>query len=174
MKDRDLDAEFERIVAGWDAEAPDPQSADPDVPEATSEPVAPAPSDQPTPPVPGRFKEAGLNLPIAPDTGHVWRGSEPPAEDIDDLLADGQSDDEGHFEPPMVTDLPTAEEDPMYWAIVGGLAGGTLLLLYVLFFDRGGSPWWPVTAVAMIVVGFVLLVLRGGTERNPFDDGTRL
>jgi hypothetical protein len=26
----------------------------------------------------------------------------------------------------------------------------------------------------MVVVGFVLLVLRGGTERDPFDDGTRV
>ena len=55
-----------------------------------------------------------------------------------------------------------------------GPGGGTLLLLYVLFFDRGGSGWWIVTAIAMIVVGFVLLVLRGGTERDPFDDGTRV
>jgi len=174
VKDRDLDAEFERIVAGWDAEAPDPQAPSPEVPDATSRPAPPTSSDAPSPPAPGRFKETGLNLPIAPDTGHVWRGAEPPAEDIDELLEAAGSDDQEHFVPPTVTDLPTAEEDPMYWAIVGGLAGGTLLLLYVLFFDRGGSPWWPITAVAMIVVGFVLLVLRGGTERNPFDDGTRV
>jgi hypothetical protein len=62
----------------------------------------------------------------------------------------------------------------MFWAIVGSLAGGPLLLLYVLFFDRDGSGWWVVTALTMVVVGFVLLVLRGGTERDPFDDGTRL
>ena len=54
------------------------------------------------------------------------------------------------------------------------LGGGPLLLFYVLFFDRGGSGWWIVTAITMIVVGFVLLVLRGGTERDPFDDGTRV
>lgn len=83
-------------------------------------------------------------------------------------------DEDDHFTPPTEMDLPTAEEDPMFWAIVGGLGGGTLLLLYVLFFDRGGSGWWIVTAIAMIVVGFVLLVLRGGTERDPFDDGTRV
>ena len=34
----------------------------------------------------------------------------------------------------------------MFWAIVGGLGGGPLLLLYVLFFDRDGSGWWVVTA----------------------------
>ena len=82
--------------------------------------------------------------------------------------------DDDHFVPPSEIDLPSAETDPMFWAIVGGLVGGPLLLLYVLFFDRDGSGWWVVTALTMIVVGFVLLVLRGGTERDPFDDGTRV
>ncbi|GAA6525746.1 hypothetical protein [Intrasporangium sp. DVR] len=204
MNDRDLEAEFERIVAGWDSEAPDPQgpttrSSDPAIPDTSapstsseqpadpSAPATPSPPSPPSPPMPGGpIKDAGLNLPIAPTTAHVWRGSEPLHDDVDDLLesvgagADGASDDsladgdEDHFTPPTEMDLPTAEEDPMFWAIVGGLGGGTLLLLYVLFFDRGGSAWWIITAITMIVVGFVLLVLRGGTERDPFDDGTRV
>ncbi|ADU48481.1 hypothetical protein [Intrasporangium calvum] len=180
MKDRDLEAEFERIVAGWETEAPDPQGSSvppspPPDPSAGAESApgeASGPAGTPTP-AEGRFKDTGLNLPIAPATGHVWRGSEPPREDVDELLDAGAVDDD-HFVPPTETDLPTAEEDPMFWAIVGGLGGGTLLLLYILFFDRGGSGWWIVTAVTMIVVGFVLLVLRGGTERDPFDDGTRV
>ncbi|MDC5696727.1 hypothetical protein OO014_05615 [Intrasporangium calvum] len=185
MNDRDLEAEFERIVAGWDTEAPDPQeSAAPpsaSVPDPTPAPEEPADPATGTASSPegqggtstGGFKDAGLNLPIAPTAGHVWRASEPTRDDVDELLEAGETD-EDHFTPPTEMDLPTAEEDPMFWAIVGGLGGGTLLLLYVLFFDRGGSGWWIVTAISMIVVGFVLLVLRGGTERDPFDDGTRV
>ncbi len=245
MNDRDLDAEFERIVAGWDTEAPDPQprrgaatdgssdtggdeAASPQAPQP-SDPTAPAeaadalgtaptatpsptaspspsspPSDagrpapearrgdapdpgatasgavgptaprtpQPEPPAPGG--DGGLGLPIAPGAGHVWRGHQPPGDDdaVLDLVDDDRQGE--HFVPPTETDLPTAEDDPMFWAIVGGLVGGPLLLLWVVIFDRGGSGWWLVTSLTMIVIGFVLLVLRGGTERDPFDDGTRL
>lgn len=229
MSDRDLDAEFARIIAGWDDEAPEPQRRD--APASTDQVVQPAaeqvadpapPSvsptaadtvdtadtadvadaaDQPGPtsapdasPSPVERPQAGrgtdpaappqqpgagastpsgssglLELPIAPTTSHEWRG---PTSRRDD--ADAASDGDDHFVPPSEIDLPSAETDPMFWAIVGGLAGGPLLLLYVLFFDRDGSGWWVVTALTMVVVGFVLLVLRGGTERDPFDDGTRL
>ena len=210
MADRDLDAEFERIIAGWDDEAPDPQRSEPSGPRestATSEPgpdapsgdapldaladgadaagaavavepsPAPAPAEtQPseTPDAPPAAGGTGhLELPIAPTTSHAWRGSTPRRDDADDLLEEVDPDDD-HFVPPSEIDLPSAETDPMFWAIVGGLVGGPLLLLYVLFFDRDGSGWWVVTALAMVVVGFVLLVLRGGTERDPFDDGTRV
>ena len=115
----------------------------------------------------------GLTLSIAPTTPHVWRGSAAPAEDVDAVLEESEPDDE-HFEPPSLTDLPNAEDDPMFWAIVVGLGGGPLLLVYLLIFDRDGSGWWVATALAMTVVGFVLLVLRGGNERDPFDDGTRV
>jgi len=190
VNDRDLDAEFERIVAGWDSEAPDPQQSGSPSSTPSSMPTS-TPTSTPTsaeatpdeadpdpvagPPAGRGFKDAGLNLPIAPTTAHVWRGSEPADEDVDELLeSTGADDADDHFTPPTEMDLPTAEEDPMFWAIVGGLGGGTILLLYVLFFDRGGSGWWIVTAIAMIVVGFVLLVMRGGTERDPFDDGPRV
>ena len=109
----------------------------------------------------------------------MWRASTPSdaVEDVDDLLEEGaaaRGEPGDHFVPPSDIDLPSAEADPMFWAIVGGLVGGPLLLLYLLFFDRDGSGWWVVMALAMVVVGFVLLVLRGGTERDPFDDGTRV
>ena len=222
MSERDLDAEFARIIAGWDDEAPDPQArpvrddalalgadtgptavsdavsdAFSDDAEATSEAVsehtsepasdvapdaapdvAPAawrgpelpPADSPSPPVAPPAGTSVLGLPVAPN---VWRGSPPQRDDVDDLLEAVDPDDD-HFVPPSEIDLPSAETDPMFWAIVGGLVGGPLVLLYVLFFDREGSGWWVVTGLAMIVVGFVLLVLRGGTERDPFDDGTRV
>ncbi|MEW1953293.1 hypothetical protein [Terrabacter sp. NPDC080008] len=212
MSDRDLDAEFARIIAGWDDEAPDPQlrrpSTDDVLPEADapgdpagsvgpaesgspaadSEPRGPGGTDRPTAQgaaVTETSAAAGpsassalpapsgqLDLPIAPTTAHVWRGSTAGGDAGEE--ADGGVDDDEHFIPPSEIDLPSAENDPMFWAIVVGLAGGPLLLLYLLFFDRDGSGWWVVTGVAMVVVGFVLLVLRGGTERDPFDDGTRI
>jgi hypothetical protein len=222
VNDPDLDAEFARIIAGWDSEAPDPSPASASEPasvadpaddtltgtaadaspadgaEPTVDPVTAAPSEprdpQPEHPEldeqglehpgtspaertdgtgPATLDRGLLGLPIAPTTAHVWRGAEPPREDVDDLL-DSVDSTEDHFVPPTHPDLPTAEDDPMFWAIVVGLAGGPLLLLYVLLFDREGSGWWVVTAITMIVVGFVLLVLRGGTERDPTDDGTRV
>jgi hypothetical protein len=222
VNDRDLDAEFQRIVAGWDDEAPDraegpathragmPSGGDPapagdalatdddaptDAPKATGINPAPTPSVpsgpaatgaaagpvDPAGPAPTDVAHGGgLGLPIASTTSHVWRASTPgdAVDDVDALLDEasaargGEPDD--HFVPPSEIDLPSAESDPMFWAIVGGLVGGPLLLLYLLFFDRDGSGWWVVTAVAMLVVGFVLLVLRGGSERDPFDDGTRV
>jgi hypothetical protein len=136
--------------------------------DPVTEPLAdprPDPAADPT--------STGLTLSIAPTTPHVWRGSPTRDDDVDAVLEESDPDDE-HFEPPTLTDLPNAEDDPMFWAIVVGLGGGPLLLLYLLIFDREGSGWWVATALAMTVVGFVLLVLRGGNERDPFDDGTRI
>jgi hypothetical protein len=103
----------------------------------------------------------------------VWRGGTGSEDHLDAVSEPAGLGDDDHFVPPEV-ELPTAEEDPMYWATFACLAGGPLLLLYVLIFDRDGSGWWIVTALTMTVVGFVMLVLRGGTERDPFDDGTRV
>lgn len=217
MNNRDLDAEFERIIAGWDTEAVEPvpgtarrgadevdaasrtdladpdQSTQPDEPrdadkqhDEYAEHREPQPDNEPkTEHEPGAdgagpdstpvSDPTGNTLPIGPGAASVWRGPSPSG-GTDDAVPDraASDDHDAHFVPPIQTDLPTAEEDPMFWAIVVGLAGGPLLLLYALFFDRGGSPWWVVTALTMIVGGFVLLVLRGGMERDPSDDGTRI
>jgi hypothetical protein len=221
VNDRDLDAEFQRIVAGWDDEAPDPladrtdradrmppggdpaPAADaltsdegtsggsaktggvnpaplgPAASAAPSDPAAPAAPAAPA--TPTDVAHGGeLGLPIASTTSHVWRASTPSdaVDDVDALLDEASAargdEPDDHFVPPSDIELPSAETDPMFWAIVGGLVGGPLLLFYLLFFDRDGSGWWVVTAIAMVVVGFVLLVLRGGNERDPFDDGTRV
>jgi hypothetical protein len=178
VNDPELDAEFERIISGWDEDIPDPHpqanpsrgDAGPDgVVPADHAPTAPSQEEGP-PPVDAA---AGMTLSIAPTTSHVWRAVPPPADDVDEVLDEADPDD-AHFEPPTITDLPNAEDDPMYWAIVVGLGGGPLLLFYLLIFDRDGSGWWVTLALAMTVVGFVLLVLRGGGERDPFDDGTRV
>lgn len=191
--DADPDAEFKRIIAGWDAVAPDPeprQRRDPALDlgqDARRDPTgdsAPGPGpDQPGSAPAQNAPEGltpgpveGLGLPIAPGAGHVWRSAPRPHDDDEVVLAalHGDDPDGDHFIPPTETDLPSAEDDPMYWAIVVGLAGGPLLMLYIVLFDRNGSGWWVVTSLTMIVVGFVLLVLRGGTERDPSDDGTRV
>ncbi len=199
MNDHELDAEFERIVAGWDETAEDPRRVDGESAEGDSDLMGrrdgsgdlengsdPGHSPGPgaavagipdtevssTPAAPSLPKPGeALNLPISPTTPHVWRGGTAREDDPDAAIE--QPDDDDHFVPPDV-ELPSAEEDPMYWATFACLAGGPLLLLYVLIFDRGGSGWWIVTALTMTVVGFVMLVLRGGTERDPFDDGTRV
>jgi hypothetical protein len=179
VNDRELDAEFERIISGWDEDIPDPHpQVDPPRGDAGSDanptdtaPAAPT-QEEGSPPGPDAAS-GGMTLSIAPTTSHVWRAVPAPADDVDEVLDEADPDD-AHFEPPAITDLPKAEDDPMYWAIVVGLGGGPLLLFYLLIFDREGSGWWVVLALAMTVVGFVLLVLRGGTERDPFDDGTRV
>ncbi|MEO7751960.1 MAG: hypothetical protein ABIS35_00960 [Terracoccus sp.] len=217
MNERDLDAEFARIVAGWDDTAADPTAPTAHASDPTASPagheggdgtraadaaaeVVPDPATEggtdtadttgagsegpgrPTGTAPAGPAPSGLlGVPIAPTTAHVWRGSPGRRDDAEAVIArapstddDWSGADDDHFVPPSNPDLPTAEDDPMFWAIVVGLGGGPLLLLYLLFFDREGSSWWVVTAVGMTVVGFVLMVLRGGTERDPTDDGTRV
>jgi hypothetical protein len=183
VNDRELDAEFERIIAGWDEETtdPEPQLVPTEPDDGPTAVAVDGPTDvEPTPPKTNDPASdaagdaaTGLTLSIAPTTPHVWRAAPTPADDVDAVLEETDPDD-GHFEPPTLTELPKAEDDPMFWAIVGGLGGGPLLLLYLLIFDRDGSGWWVATALTMTVVGFVLLVLRGGNDRDPFDDGTRI
>jgi hypothetical protein len=191
VNDRDLDAEFERIIARWDEQAADPQSVDPQavdqqVDRQAADPQAgetvPAEGEVPTgvepPPSDPPASTTGLSLSIAPLTPHAWRAWPSTPEDPEAVLGGGGVEggeiEDDHFEPPTLTDLPNAEDDPMFWAIVVGLGGGPLLLFYLLIFDRDGSGWWVATALAMTVVGFVMLVLRGGNDRDPSDDGTRV
>jgi hypothetical protein len=201
MNDHELDAEFERIVAGWDETAIEPRRADGETSQGDSDITPfgggaddresgadpdragrdaapnglpdPAATGSPTPPSLPKPGGDALNLPISPTAQHVWRGGTASDDHPDAVFEQAGLGDDDHFVPPEV-ELPTAEEDPMYWATFACLAGGPLLLLYVLIFDRDGSGWWIVTALTMTVVGFVMLVLRGGTERDPFDDGTRV
>lgn len=176
MNDRDLDAEFERIIARWDEQAADPQAADPQAGEATVPVEQEAQAGAEPPPSDPPPSTTGLSLSIAPLTPHAWRAwpSTPDDPDAGAGQVEGGEPEDDHFEPPNITDLPNAEDDPMFWAIVVGLGGGPLLLFYLLIFDRDGSGWWVATALAMTVVGFVMLVLRGGNERDPSDDGTRV
>jgi len=81
-------------------------------------------------------------------------------------------DEEEHFEPRAVTPLPVG--DLQFWAILVGMIGGPLLLVYLVFFNRSLSSYWTLTAIAMSVGGFALLVSRLPGNEGDDDDGARL
>ena len=101
-----------------------------------------------------------LSDPQAVPAPQVWR-----AHEVDDEY-------EEHFEPPPVTPLPAG--DLQFWAIIAGMGGGPLLLLYLVFFNREASSYWMLTAIAMSVGGFALLVSRMPGHHEDDDDGARL
>lgn len=98
--------------------------------------------------------------PPAVPTPQVWRAHEVVGED------------EEHFEPLPVSPLPVG--DLQFWAIIAGMVGGPLLLVYLVFFNRDASSYWTLTAIAMSVGGFILLISRLPREHEDDDDGARL
>lgn len=81
-------------------------------------------------------------------------------------------EEEEHFEPPPVSPLPVG--DLQFWAILAGMIGGPLLLVYLVFFNRNLSHYWTLISIAMSVGGFVLLVSRLPGQEGDDDDGARL
>jgi hypothetical protein len=159
--------------------AADQSPADPSA-ETTSEPTDLAPGDRPQPPT-GQWRinpppwlparsEPQADPPTGPHTDphtgpqavpapQSWRGHE-----VDD--------DEDHFEPPPVSPLPAG--DLQFWAIIVGMCGGPLLLLYLVLFNRDASSYWILIAITMSVGGFALLVSRIPGHHGDDDDGARL
>lgn len=174
MDERDVDAEFEAIIAGWDAtpSVPDdhPEHVDPADPAppalGTADPAVNPPWTDPTRP------------PALPGEGG-WR-VHPPLLDNDAQNAEPAAEsaaepEEEHFVPQPVT-LPP-QEDLHFWGIVVGLAGGPLLLMWLIIVGGGVyASWWLLLAVSLTVGGFTLLVLRQPARRDPddHDDGARL
>ena len=155
--ERDLDKEFEALIAGWDATAP---------------------IEDPPPPPPPPSGPAHAEPPAAgpPPGVNIWRGptSWVPPEDSG-AAADANrepDEEEDEFRPEPVV-LPP-QEDLHFWGIVVGLVGGGLLLLYVALTGASTSSWWFLGAVGLFVGGFALLILRQPRERDTTDDGTRL
>ena len=141
----DDDAIFADIVAHLDDEVAEPEQP----PGSTDRsPVNPPP----VLPAPGQ--------PRADPTPQAWR-----AHEVDD-------DYEEHFEPPPVAPLPVG--DLQFWAIIAGMGGGPLLLLYLVLFNRDAGSHWMLTAIAMSIGGFVLLVSRLPRHHEDDDDGARL
>ncbi|MDQ1538508.1 MAG: hypothetical protein QOE58_2901 [Actinomycetota bacterium] len=164
--------------AATDIEAPDqpPEAAPSEAAEetawaasgATAEPTQVPPADEPHDsqddpdelfinqlPQPSTQAEAENT----PDP-QVWRANE---------VVD---EPEEHFEPPPTTPLPPG--DLQFWAIIAGMSGGPLLLLYLVFFNREASGYWILAAIAMSVGGFALLVSRMPGHQDDDDDGARL
>ncbi len=143
----DHDAVFADIVAHLDEEAAEPSRT------AAPWSEGDATEDEPA-------QEAAAEHPPDEDRPQVWR-----AHDVDD-------DYEEHFEPPAVAPLPVG--DLQFWAIIAGMGGGPLLLLYLVLFNREAGSLWILAAIAMSVGGFALLVARLPGNQEDDDDGARL
>ena len=190
MNDRDIDAEFDAIVARWDeaTDAP-PESPSPAAPTSPAappvappkprtvqditsayaalsrrEPDAPAPVGEPTPASDGPVaRDAGSGDATSRDGGSV-EGEEPEAWRAGPSI----DDEDDHFEPPAVQ-LPPGE-DIGYWGALLGLVGGPLLLLWVVVSEPFYGGWWTLGAILLFFGGFGLLVMRQPKDRDPFDD----
>jgi hypothetical protein len=131
----------------------------------TSEPADLSPGDRPRAdpnqwpinPPPWQPSQGDPQAVAAPQP---WRGHE----------ADDEYEE--HFEPPPVMPLPAG--DLAFWAIIAGMSGGPLLLLYLVFFNPDASSYWILGAIAMSVGGFALLVSRMPGHHEDDDDGARL
>jgi hypothetical protein len=135
------------------------------LPPSANPPSANPPADSPRA-TPGRWSIDPPSEPPAP--------IEPPADPAPQVWRAGEVDDEyeEHFEPAPVTPLPAG--DLQFWAIIAGMTGGPLLLLYLVFFNRNASNYWILVAIAMSVGGFALLVSRMPGQSDDDDDGARL
>jgi hypothetical protein len=182
MSERDIDAEFDAIIAHWDddAAAParphtvqditaayaalsrpetDPEPAVETDPEPAAEtvvgddPAVPA-SRPPAPPPPA---EPAAAAPPDASAGAHWRAGP---------RVDAEDDD--HFEPAPVQ-LPPGE-DLGYWGAIVGLVGGPLLMVWVALTGPFYRGWWILGSIVLFLGGFALLVLRQPRDRDPWDD----
>lgn len=190
MNDRDIDAEFDAIVARWDeaTDAP-PESPSPAAPTPPVTPPAPPPKPrtvqditsayaalsrrEPDAPAPVGEPTAGSDGPVAGDVGSgdvTSRESDAGEGEGPEAWRAGPSidDEDDHFEPPAVQ-LPPGE-DIGYWGALLGLVGGPLLLLWVVVSEPFYGGWWTLGAILMFFGGFGLLVMRQPKDRDPFDD----
>ncbi|MEO7267980.1 MAG: hypothetical protein ABIW49_02110 [Knoellia sp.] len=172
MSERDIDAEFDAIVARWDDDSPQlpkPRTVQ-DITTAYAalsrpEPTSPEPvaeNDEPTEPeaaAPEVEKfvdpEPLALAPTAPP--EVWR--EGPSID---------AEDDDHFEPGPVQ-LPPGE-DLGYWGAIAGLVGGPLLMIWIALTGPFHRGWWILGAIVLFLGGFALLVMRSPKLRDPHDD----
>ncbi|MEP7035378.1 MAG: hypothetical protein ABI662_01080 [Dermatophilaceae bacterium] len=166
----DQDAIFADIVAHLDGDdttsrqAVVPGAEDPSDPRETSDEATHETSDDD----PAGHGGSHLYLPVAlPEPGdpqdlptpQSWR-----AHEVHD-------EEEEHFEPQPVAPLPVG--DLQFWAIIAGMCGGPLLLLYIVLFNRDAGGLWIFAAIGMSIGGFALLVSRLPGNQDD-DDGARL
>ena len=128
--------------------------------EADSERPPEAPAEDNQRPISQSLVFPTLGHPQVIKPPQVWR-----AHEVDDEY-------EEHFEPPPIAPLPVG--DLQFWAILAGMGGGPLLLLYLAYFNRDASSYWTLGAIAISVGGFALLVSRLPGHHGDEDDGARL
>ena len=180
MNDRDIDAEFDAIVARWDeaTDAP-PESPSPAAPTPPAAPPVAPPKPRTVQDITSAYAALSRREPDAPaPVGEPTPGSDGPGTG-EPASADGEEpeawragpsidDEDDHFEPPAVQ-LPPGE-DIGYWGALLGLVGGPLLLLWVVLSEPFYAGWWTLGAILMFFGGFGLLVMRQPKDRDPFDD----
>ncbi|MGL4175234.1 MAG: hypothetical protein ACRCSN_04080 [Dermatophilaceae bacterium] len=175
MDERDIDARFASIVAGWEKDRPatDQGSDDDTAPHDTAPPdTAPqhrSSGDDEDGAAAERGAATAEPAPFVVVPGSAWRTSS----SGQDREEDGD-DGEEHFEPPAVV-LPP-QEDLHFWGAVVGLVLGPALLVYVAMVRPFHSARWFAAAVVLTLVGFGLLLLRQPRDRDPTDpdDGARV
>ncbi|SNR67370.1 hypothetical protein [Actinomadura mexicana] len=147
--DRDEDAIWAEIVAGYDAVPEGDEVPWPDE-ENIGEPAGPR----------GEGEDRTGRLPRA----RVIKPADEPSSPAGD-----DDDDEGHYVPPPPPPLPSA--DPLTKGAWIALIGGPVYLLVTVILDWEVPGWAAFLAVAAFIGGFVTLVLRMGDEPRDPDDG---
>jgi hypothetical protein len=162
----DQDAIFADIVAHLDGDETDPEATD--IPWGVRAPTAHDAAGEISDDLPPAEDRPQINEPASPPASSIPETLPPPqiwrAHEVDDEY-------EEHFEPQPVAPLPVG--DLQFWAIIAGMGGGPLLLLYLVLFDRGAGGFWILAAIGMSVGGFALLVSRLPGNQGD-DDGARL
>ncbi|MDL4771167.1 hypothetical protein [Actinomadura xylanilytica] len=144
--ERDEDAIWAEIVAGYDSVPEGDRVPWPDQENIHEPPKPPEEGDDRT----GRIPRARVIKPAEP-------AELPPDED------------EGHYVPPPPPPLPAA--DPLTKGAWIALVGGPVYLLITVILDWDVPGWAAFLAVAAFIGGFVTLVLRMGDEPRDPDDG---
>ncbi|WP_245637892.1 hypothetical protein, partial [Actinomadura rubrobrunea] len=157
--ERDEDAIWAEIVAGFDAEPQDGATPWPEQEDIRDEPTG----------RPGALSEGEDRTGRLPHARVIKAADVTGPADAADAPAPSSDDDEGHFVPPPPPPLPNP--DPLTKGAWGALVGGPLYLLLTVVMDWHVPGWAAFLAVAAFIGGFVTLVLRMGDEPRDPDDG---
>ena len=188
MSERDIDAEFDAIIAHWDDAAlapPKPRTVQ-DITAAYAalsppetdfpEPVVEDPPAEPVvenervvedrPLETESVVESDATEPTEPIPTAGAAAAAPPQAWREGPSIDAEDDD--HFEPGPVQLPPT--EDLGYWGALLGLVGGPLLMVWVAVTGPFYRGWWILGSIVLFLGGFALLVMRQPRHRDPYDD----
>ena len=200
MNDRDIDAEFDAIVARWDeaTDAP-PESPSPAAPTSPTAPPVTPPKPRTVQDITSAYAALSRREPDAPSpvgesspgsdgsgTGDPGSGDlrsrEVPSHEVPSHeVTSGEGEEpEAWRAGPSIDDEDDHFEPPAvqlppgedigYWGALLGLVGGPLLLLWVVVSEPFYGGWWTLGAILLFFGGFGLLVMRQPKDRDPFDD----